>query len=227
MSRSHGMTFLAGTLLALAGCGGEATPPANSTTAGQAKPKSTDDTPDGAVTVFLEAVRGGDDAVAAEMLTKLARRKTEEMELVVAPPGGDDMNYEVGEIESLSDDIAHVACTWSDGDERHDVVWALRKEKSGWRIAGMATQLEGVPLLLNFEDPEDMFAQQEAAEEEIARREEAALQAKQANHEEIAQDEEVASGEDVESADEEDAADEPPPRRANRKPPQRTTDRQR
>lgn len=228
MLRSHGMAVLAGTLLALSGCGsGETTPQAKTAPDGQAKPKSTDDTPDGAVTVFLEAVRGGDDAVAAEMLTKLARQKTEEMELVVAPPGGDDMKYEVGEIESLSDEIAHVACTWSDGDEHHDVVWALRKEKSGWRIAGMATQLEGVPLLLNFEDPKDMFLQQEAAEQEIARREEAAaLQTRQANHEE-AVPVEKSTNDASEGAENDESAGDGSPRRASRKAQQRSSERQR
>lgn len=188
MLRSCWMLGCAGALLALTGCGsGDTAPQAKKSPSGQteAKPKVTADTPDGAVTMFLESVRTGDDAVAAEMLTKLARQKTEEMELVVAPPGGDDMSYEVGEVETVSDEIAHVACMWSDGEERHDVVWALRKEKRGWRIAGMATQLEGVPLLLNFEDPEDMFRQQEAVDEEIARREAAAdRQARRISHEE-------------------------------------------
>ncbi len=51
-----------------------------------------------AVFTFLEAVRTGDDAKANEMLTQLAREKTSEIDMVVAPPGSETASFEVGEV---------------------------------------------------------------------------------------------------------------------------------
>jgi len=72
---------------------------------------------------------------------------------------------------------AHVATDWTDLDtdgraHTDRIVWILRKEPVGWRIAGMATQVfaDREPIVLNFEDPEDMIRQQQLAEDEIERR---------------------------------------------------------
>ena len=131
---------------------------------------------------FLEAVRTGDDAKAAQMLTEVARRETEKHELVVAPPGSDTAHYEVGEVEYIeAGELAHVASKWTDVGENgqphtDDIVWALRRDPAGWRIAGMATKIfpNEPPLLLDFEQPEEMMRQQRMAEEEIQRRAQAA-----------------------------------------------------
>jgi hypothetical protein len=134
-------------------------------------------TPEAATRVFLEAVRTGDDELTAEMLTPLAREKTAEMDMVVAPPGSDTAKYEIGKVERLEGEGARVSARWSDLDEtgepRHDdMTWMLRQEPNGWRIAGVAaTVFPGEPpLLLNFEDPEDMVRQQEMLREELTRR---------------------------------------------------------
>src|SRR5437762_2724858 len=55
--------------------------------------------PDQAVFDFLEAVRTGNDRLAAAMLTPLARQKTAEYELVVAPPGSPTAKFKVGKFE--------------------------------------------------------------------------------------------------------------------------------
>jgi len=137
-----------------------------------------------AVFAFLEAVRTGDDASANEMLTQLAREKTSELDMVVAPPGSETASFEVGEVEmvppdepDVDEETAHVACTWTDIDDEgephaDEIIWALRHEPEGWRIAGMATKIfeDQPPLLLNFEDPEDMQRKQRLAEEEMERR---------------------------------------------------------
>jgi hypothetical protein len=133
-----------------------------------------------AVAVFLEAVKNGEDDKANSMLTKLALEETAKMNMVVAPPGSESATFEVGEVELLSEGDeqgAHVASKWTDlGDDGQphtdDIVWMLRKEPEGWRIAGMATTVfEGEPpLLLNFEDPKDMQRKQQLAEEELQRR---------------------------------------------------------
>jgi hypothetical protein len=53
-----------------------------------------------------------------------------------------------------------------------DVVWVLRREPEGWRIGGVAaTPFKGEPpLLLNFEDPEEMLRKQQWVQEEMRRR---------------------------------------------------------
>lgn len=139
-----------------------------------------------AVAVFLEAVKNGEDDKANSMLTKLALEETAKMNMVVAPPGSESATFEVGEVELLSEGDeqgAHVASKWTDlGDDGQphtdDIVWMLRKEPEGWRIAGMATTVfeNEPPLLLNFEDPQDMQRKQQLAEEEMQRRMRAELE---------------------------------------------------
>lgn len=138
--------------------------------------------PEGAVFEFLEAVRTGNDEKAATMLTAVARRKTAELNMEVAPPGSDTATFQVGKVRYLAEDGAQVACTWtdveaSDRDENpqrrtDEILWMVRREPQGWRIAGVAaTVFEGEPpLLLNFEDPEEMLKKQQWVEEEIRRR---------------------------------------------------------
>lgn len=153
------------------GCGGSGT----GTGAASAPAETTG--PDVAVFKFLEAVRTGNDQAATGMLTALAQKKTTEMQLAVAPPGSPTAAFEVGEFEMIGDNGAHVASKWTDlGDDgkphTDDIVWMLKRDAQGWRIAGMATKLfdDLPPLMLNFEDPEDMIRQQQAAEQEFQRR---------------------------------------------------------
>lgn len=126
---------------------------------------------------FLEAIRQGNDDKASSLLTTLARQKTEEMEMVVAPPGSDTASFKILAVE-IEGDEAQVGTDWTDvdvdGQPRTDrIVWMLRKEETGWRIHGMATRVfaDMDPIMLNFEDPVDMLRKQRQAEEEIARRE--------------------------------------------------------
>ncbi len=161
--------------LAICGCGGGATD--DQQQSASAKTAAKVPAPDKAVFDFLEAVRTGDDAKAAEMLTELARTETAKYELVVAPPGSETASFQVGEVEYIAEDVVHVTSRWTDVGEdgqphTDDIIWMLRREPQGWRIAGMATKLfaDDLPLLLNFEDPEDMMRKQRLAEEEIRRR---------------------------------------------------------
>ncbi len=139
--------------------------------------------PDVVVFEFLEAVRTGDDEKAAELLTSLARQKTAEFDMIVAPPGSDTARFEVTEVDrSVGDGAVHVGSTWTDVDElgnehTEKIVWILRQEilrqeTVGWRIAGMATKVfdDQPPLFLNFENPEEMMRKQELVEQEIERR---------------------------------------------------------
>jgi hypothetical protein len=136
-----------------------------------------------AVREFLEAVRTGDDEKAAAMLTELARTKTAEQGIQVAPRGSDTAKYEVGEVEMLAADGARVAATWTDLDhtgqaQTNRMQWMLRKQPEGWRIAGMAAEVfpGEAPLLLDFEKPEETLHKLELLREEVRRRETAQAQ---------------------------------------------------
>ncbi len=162
-------------LIAAAGCGSKdsGTPTSSTGPATQSTAK-----PEEVVRTFLEAIRTGNDAAASLMLTELARTETQKHELVVAPPGSDTARFEVGSVEYVvKDELAHVDSTWTDvGDDgkphTDEIIWALRLDAQGWRIAGMATKIfpNEPPLLLDFEKPEEMMQQQQMAEAEIQRR---------------------------------------------------------
>ncbi len=167
MVRSKGwMAAAVGVALLLTGCGGSSQPGAAADVEGA----------EAVISEFLAAVKKGDDKRASELLTQVARKKTTEMEMVVAPPGSDTASYKVLESE-VEGSEAQVGTDWTDldadGRPRTDrIVWMLRHEAEGWRISGMATRVfpDMPPILLNFEDPQDMLRKQQLAEEEIARR---------------------------------------------------------
>lgn len=132
-----------------------------------------------AVVSFLDAIKRGDDAGARNLLTKVARTKTQELGISVAPPVNDTATYSVGQCEMVgeADDLVHVATTWTDVDSdgfksSENVVWVVRLDPEGWRVVGMATRVfdDMPPLLLNFEDPEDMIAKQEMVAKELQAR---------------------------------------------------------
>ena len=157
--------------LALPGCSTGGTAPAASA--------SRTDPAKATVTTFLEAIKRGDDAGARAMLTKLARAKTEELGISVAPPVTSTATYSIRECELIpgTEDLVHVGTTWTDTDAdgfttTENVVWAVRLDPEGWRVAGMATRIfdDLPPLLLNFEDPEDMIAKQEMVANELQKR---------------------------------------------------------
>jgi len=134
---------------------------------------ASDAAPEAVVEIFLDSVREGDDETAAELLTDVARTETEKAGLVVQTPGTPGATYEVGQAEFPTVDRsgAHVKSTWTETDEYDDlisweVIWILRKQPQGWRIAGMATQTEeeGPYQFLNFEQPEEMLKLLQAAQ---------------------------------------------------------------
>lgn len=121
--------------------------------------------PDQVVATFLGALRTGDKPTTAALLTTKARAETAKHQLAIDPLSAPNAKYEVLKPEYLTDnpDGAHVASSWSetyeDGTVSYDIVWVLRREASGWRIAGMASELVPgePPAFLNFEDPADMI----------------------------------------------------------------------
>ncbi len=158
----------------LCGCGG-GTPTQDQ--ADKSNSSGSTASPKDSVVQFLQAVKDGDDKIAEKMLTSLARQKTAEFDIAVAPPGSQTATFEVMETELIAEDAAHVSSRWTDYDEdgqphSDELVWMVRHEPEGWRIAGMAARLfpEEPPLFLDFEDPEDMLRKQELAAEELRRR---------------------------------------------------------
>jgi hypothetical protein len=147
--------------------------------------------PEAAVREFLEAIRTGNDKKATEMLSTVAQQKAAALNRNLTPPASDTARFTVGKVEYVGKDGARVASTWTDFDEtgqsRSDqALWVLRHEAGGWRIAGVAAEVFSgePPLLLNFEDPEDMSRKQQWVREEIRRRMEKAQGQLQAKEEE-------------------------------------------
>lgn len=131
------------------------------------------------VVAFLDAVKRGDDAAARGLLSKVAKAKTEEMGMSVAPPVADTAAYAVRDCEIIGDsgDVAHVATTWTDvapdgSKSSENVIWVVRLDPEGWRVVGMALRVfdDMPPLLLNFEDPQDIIAKQRMLAAELEKR---------------------------------------------------------
>lgn len=177
-------TIVVGNLVFL-GCGGgqdSATDaPASTSTASQQMPAgsaSEAGLPSETVGQFYEALRSGDAQAIANLLTDKAREETARSGLDIRPQGSTSLSYELGEIDYVTEDGdgAHVKSLWTETDPTtgqaatSEVIWVLRKQTEGWRIAGMATPIqEGqLPLLFNFEDPEDMMWKKNYIENEMA-----------------------------------------------------------
>ncbi|MGH7194522.1 MAG: hypothetical protein ACREJM_13475, partial [Candidatus Saccharimonadales bacterium] len=136
--------------------------------------------PEATVSAFLNAIKSGDQDTANAMLTTLAREKTAEQDMGLAPTESETATFEIGAVELPADGkgkLAHVVCKWTDIGEdgqptTDEILWALRREKEGWRIGGMATQVfdDQPPVVLDFEDPEDMQRKQLLVEREMERR---------------------------------------------------------
>ena len=183
MSRFGVLGWMAICLLAF-GCGKSAdqgatqAPPAGANGAASATTAPPQDVKT-VVTCFLEALRKGDNDAATKLLSKVARQKAEASGKCVAPPPSESAKIEVEEATypTPGHEIAHVPTKWIDLDEtgkpRSDrAILVCRLEPEGWRVAAFAAYVfEGEdPLLLNFEDLEDMAKKQTWLKEEIARR---------------------------------------------------------
>ena len=156
------------------GCGGTGTNPDAPITARQNGPEH-------AVFRFLEAVRIGSVDQAEAMLTPLAKEKTRQLNMVVAPPGSDTASFSVGTVQMTANQTAHVESEWTDLDAQgrpncDTITWIVRQVGGKWLISGMSASIfpDQPALVLNFEDPEDMIRQQELVEAQRRRRSEAA-----------------------------------------------------
>jgi len=127
--------------------------------------------PEQVVSTFLAALKAGDEATTAALLTGKAREETAKHEIAVAPQSAPGATYTVspGKVLEENPNGAHVSSVWTetyqDGSITYEIVWVLRKQPEGWRIAGMALELipNQPPQFLNFEDPQDMMRKHEEA----------------------------------------------------------------
>ncbi len=189
MQCNHRTLWCAFLLTALVGCAGSESPspatqaPSSATGSATEQPAAATNpdtsTPERAVAVFLDAVRRGDDQVASSMFTPLAREKTAELDIQVAPRGSDTAKFDVGEVQYIDEAQtgARVKSAWTDLDPEgkprtDDIVWMLRRAADGWRVAGMAAVVfDGEdPLLLDFEKPEETLKKLEMLRTEMEQR---------------------------------------------------------
>jgi hypothetical protein len=157
----------------LAGCGGS---PDDASTNQLSSPSSdapdATDAPDQVVTRFYDAMRAGDDSAIASLLTDKARNETAKNGLQILSQGNSSLSYEIGKTEYITEEMdgAHVASLWTEPDEHKqpvttEVIWVLRRQTNGWRVAGFAQVFDGeLPLLFDFEDPEHMLRTKEYVE---------------------------------------------------------------
>lgn len=132
--------------------------------------------PEKVLAEFLKALRDGDDTLAESLLTAKAREETAKRNLAVQPPGSPSATFEIGRVDYVADNQgAHVESNWTEKDGQgnsvsYEIVWIMRRQPAGWRIAGMATQVtaSSSPVYLNFEDPDDMLRKWQAAEAALA-----------------------------------------------------------
>ncbi len=151
-------------LLTYMGCGKTevAETPVSAQTTSQtaaAHPSPTD-----VVSQFLDQVRrGGEDSGAGQLLTERARQELARIGRSIQPIGSPDAAFEVTRAEAVEEGSALVHSIWSEpkaegGRDEFQVVWAVEKESVGWRISGLAMQLEedAEPIIMDFENAEMM-----------------------------------------------------------------------
>jgi hypothetical protein len=170
-------------LATLVGCGSQSespvadhdssTPTPTVTRAATSGPSPTD-----VVSQFLDEVRrGGQHSPANDLLTTKARSELRRIGQSIQPIGSPDARFEVTRAESVpgESDSALVHSIWSepapDGSKTDfQVVWAVQHEAAGWRISGLAMELEPGqdPIVMDFENAEMMSALLSAPAEEPA-----------------------------------------------------------
>ena len=147
------------------GCGKSEPVAENSPPSGK-QPKPAEISPAEIVSQFLDRVRrGGEDSDAGGLLTEKAQAELARIGRSVQPIGSPDASFQVTRTEPVpgQDGARLVQSIWSepnaDGTQSsYEVVWAMQREASGWRISGLAMQLADgqQPMVINFEDGELM-----------------------------------------------------------------------
>jgi hypothetical protein len=173
MNRFASLSLLTG-LLTFVGCGSSTAPTADvdpSDTTPTTAPATSPATPavaDAAVgspanvvSQFLDEIRrGGEDTLANELLTQKAQSELKRIGQSVQPIGSPDARFEVTRFEKVPNDpsSALVHSIWSEPtngpSSQFQVVWAVHLEPVGWRISGLAMELDPnqPPMVIDFEN---------------------------------------------------------------------------
>lgn len=201
MWKMRGIIVSALIVLMVVGCGKTEATKQTSTTAASVNPSAAVaaaaesdvklEPPAAATREFLEALRTGNDEKAVRMMSTVAREKAASLNRNVTPAASDTARFTVGKVDYVGENGARVACTWTDLDDEGKLstdtaVWVLRREDEGWRIAGVAAKVfpDHDPVVLNFEDPDDLLRQQQWVRAEMLRRmQDNGLQAKEGTQE--------------------------------------------
>jgi len=152
--------------------------------------------PQEAVNDFLIAVTAGNDKAATALLTTGAQREAWTNGLAISSEGFPDAQFAIKEVAYIKENQeAHVMTEWQNDSEyggtqnKFQCVWMLRAEQHGWCIYGMATKLEMLtppqPLVLNFENQQEMQKRQEWAQQEIIRQQQMQEQQAQAQQQQL------------------------------------------
>jgi uncharacterized protein YbjQ (UPF0145 family) len=158
--------------LVVCGCGSSTTTTADGKSAAQATGVAvvgSDEDVSAAKNVvgqFLDAVRrGGETGGANQLLTQQAQSVLQRLGRTVQPIGSPDAVFQVTRAESVPETpgAALVHSLWTEPSaqgqpESYEVVWALMKETSGWRISGLAMDLQPgqEPIIVDFENAGQM-----------------------------------------------------------------------
>ncbi len=132
--------------------------------------------PGDAAAEFLSAICSRNHDQMFAMLTADARSALKAHGMSPQLPSSGATSFEVGEVEMVEGG-AHVMTKWydqlEDGTrEMTEVLWMLRQEQPGWRVAGMAMRVydDQPAVILNFEDPDDMTRKLDLIAQEDERR---------------------------------------------------------
>ena len=156
-------------IMSLVGCGSgtpvaDHTPPSSNQVTEVAT--ATIPSPTDVVSQFLDEIRrGGEDSSANSLLTAKAQAELKRIGQSIQPIGSPDAGFQVTRSEQVpgDDTAALVHSVWTepapDGNStKLQVVWAVQRESGGWRISGLAMELdpEAEPIIFDFENGERM-----------------------------------------------------------------------
>jgi hypothetical protein len=151
-------------------------------------PPTQEATAEHAIFQFLEAYRAGDDKRTEAMFTERAKKQIAALGYKVTPPRSDTASFKIGTVTPVKDEQGEIAgaqveIVWSDLNDKQqrqheNMMWVLRKEPEGWRVAGAAVNaIPGEnPLLLDFENLEETILKLKKAKDLRDQREQAAEQ---------------------------------------------------
>ncbi|KAA5542546.1 hypothetical protein FYK55_13460 [Roseiconus nitratireducens] len=162
------LVLVLATTILLSGCGGDSADTSRTATIGEQASGNDSDTlaPAEIVSQFLDRVRrGGKDASANDLLTKLAQQEMTRIGRPLQFPGSPDTRFEVLQAYPVpnQEDAVWVHTFLSEPVEpgdlvRYEVVWTLRRETEGWRISGFTIDQgqDQPPMEIDFEDGNQM-----------------------------------------------------------------------